>query len=197
MYTCTGENILQRPPDLWPPAEILLPLKDTMDNNETLISMVPVTCHLSKLQVLSGDHPEQILMADQPFSVQVQVEFSGNGAVALLSLAPDLQVDFFAKPLALGDGVDLGTATVATAADQLRYGVSLSFKTPTRAGLDTRGVYSLGTLLRVGSPDGPALLCGALEAGKVEIYSAEASRNRRNGRSTAAKRPRLVESEKS
>lgn len=148
-----------------------------MENVTTRI--IPIECRFSQLQAIapSSHHPVTALQLDQPFSLQVTVEFLSSVAIALLRLSPQIRADFYAKPIASGDGYELGTVAIAAQPDQLTYTLHHSLDAPDELGLLKHGLYRIGAILRVGAPDGPALLSGILESLVLELYPGESSRS--------------------
>ena len=92
------------------------------------------------------------LQDDQPFSLQVTVEFSGPGANALMPLAPTIQVEFYAKPLSPDLGRVLGTIKVIPLPTVLTYTPTLNLSPPRSIGLRPKTLYCIGAVLRVGAP---------------------------------------------
>ena len=144
-----------------------------MSAPQIAIGILPITCRFYGLtlrqSVEDSLESEDILMADRPFQIQATVEWKSNAAIALLSLQPEIAVEFFAKPAGLGEGVDLGVATEIADPDQRLYTPALDLESPADCGLET-GIHHLGALLRIGAPDAPALLCGVLEGSLVEVF---------------------------
>ena len=138
------------------------------------IGILPITCRFYGLTLRQSAEdslePEDILMADRPFQIQATLEWKSNAAIALLSLQPEIAVEFFAKPAGIGEGVDLGVATEIADPDQRLYTLALDLESPADCGLAT-GIHHLGALLRIGAPDAPALLYGVLEGSLVEVFS--------------------------
>lgn len=143
--------------------------------SDSKINVVPIICHLSNLTVFTTDansaSPNTVLQGNQPFSLKVTVEFSGPGAIALMPLSPSIQVEFYAKPLSPDPGVALGRAEVRATPDVLIYPLILKLPPPTSIGLRPRTLYTVGSALRVGSPDWPSLINGFTEELTIEIYT--------------------------
>ncbi len=139
--------------------------------------ILPIECHLSQLQAIapSTAHAVTALQIDQPFSLQVTVDLLPSTAIALLRLSPQIRVDFYAKPITSGDGYELGTVAIAAQPTQHTYNIEQPLDTPYNLGLTHQGLYRVGAILRIGAPDGPALLSGLLESLVVEIYLGEVS----------------------
>lgn len=137
--------------------------------------MISIECRLSQLQAIAPSTDEAVtaLPLDQPFSLRVTVEFLSSMAIALLRLAPQIRVDFYAKPLASGDGYELGTVAIAAQPGQCIYTLQHCLNPPQSLGLSKHGLYRIGVLLRIGAPDGPALIAGGLESLMVELYPGE------------------------
>ncbi|MEA5462733.1 hypothetical protein [Leptothoe sp. PORK10 BA2] len=111
-----------------------------------------------------------ILPYDAPFTAQITLAFEGSNAIALLALTPTIQVDFYLKPLQAGNTVDLGTSTLAADNQQRLYTPQLNVTSPSELNLTANKVYRLGSLIRIGALDQPALLCGVVEELMVQIH---------------------------
>jgi hypothetical protein len=101
----------------------------------------------------------------------VTVEFLGSGAIALLSLAPFILVDFYTKPLSPESGVTLGQVKTRTTPGILSYSPTLTLAPPLTLELQTNTLYCIGAVLRVGAPHGPSLINGFIEEPIIEIYN--------------------------
>ena len=143
--------------------------------NSTQASIVPFTCRLCDLTIFAQNSDrttsDTILKQDQSFSLQALVEFVGSGAIALLCLSPSIQLDFYAKPCGRGDDVDLGSVTIKAVTDQFIYTPTLEVNSSISLGLTAGTIYRISALLRVGSPNCPALICGVIEDLMIEIYT--------------------------
>ncbi|MGB3496312.1 MAG: hypothetical protein WBA57_26525 [Elainellaceae cyanobacterium] len=144
--------------------------------------MISIECRLSQLEAIAPstiasfpDAAVTALQLDQPFSLRVTVEFLSIMAIALLRLAPQIRVDFYAKPIVSGDGYELGTVAIAAQPNQFTYTLTQELDTPHNLGLINPGLYRVGAIFRVGAPDGPAMISGLLESLVLEIYAGEAS----------------------
>jgi hypothetical protein len=139
------------------------------------INVVPITCCLSNLTVFTTDAesvlPNTVLQSNQPFSLRVTVELSGPGAIALMPLSPSIQVEFYAKPLNPDSGIVLGKLEVKTSPDTLIYPLMLTLPPPNSIGLKSKTIYCIGSVLRIGNPDYPALINGFTEGLTIEIYT--------------------------
>ncbi|WP_215618873.1 hypothetical protein [Leptothoe kymatousa] len=132
---------------------------------------------------------QAIVPYDAPFSVQITLAFEATNAIALLALAPTIQVDFYMKPLQAGATIDLGTSTLIADSQQSLYTLQLALTPPAELNLTTDKVYHLGAVVRVGAPAHPALLCGVLEAEHpLQIYTPRASVQTDNTSIKAAKK---------
>ena len=156
-----------------------------MAHPDVYIDSLPIRCHLYGLSVSQSNHEsddegllDSIVMSDRPFSVQVTVEWLGNTAIALLMLRPELSVDFFAKPIAIGNAIELGTVTHFTSPKERTYRPTLEVQSPIACGLNA-GLYHLGAVLRVGAEEGPALVCGAIEGVVTEIFTPHNNKKRK------------------
>lgn len=142
--------------------------------SESHVNVGPITCQLSELKVSVANAPaafsETILQGNQPFSLQVTVEFSGSGAIALMPLSPSIQVKFFTKPLSPEPGMELGSIEVLTRPGVFVYTPTLSLGAPLSIGLRPGTIYRIGAVLRIGAPDWPALISGFTEELTIEIY---------------------------
>jgi hypothetical protein len=112
-----------------------------------------------------------VLQGNQPFSLQVTVEFSGPGAIALMPLSPAIQVSFYTKPLGPEAGVDLGSLVIHTKPGVFTYTPTLTLGSPFSIGLKAKMLYRLGAALRVGAPEWPSLITGYTEEVTVELYT--------------------------
>lgn len=139
------------------------------------IHSIPILCQIFDLVIVTAHSAQTstdtILRHDEPFSVQVSLGFQGNNAIALLALAPIIQVDFYAQPLQAGSSLDLGVVTLKTVIDSVSYTPALHLDTPLKAGLTAAAVYRIGALVRIGALEQPALLCGVLEDLVVQIHA--------------------------
>ena len=143
--------------------------------NDSHINVGPIACRLSQLTVFTNDanppFSETVLQSHQPFSLKVIVEFSGPGAIALMPLAPAIQVEFYTKPLSPETGTILGSIQVNTRPDVLIYEPTINLGTPLSIGLRPKTIYRIGAVLRVGALDWPSLITGYTEEVTVEIYA--------------------------
>jgi len=142
----------------------------------TQINIAAFTCSLGDLRVFTDDpdtvQPHTILQQDEPFSAAVRVDFSGAGAIALVPLEMCIQVEFFAHPLGLGVAVELGKATINTAAHVFTYTPTLSVTGGAKVGLLLEKIYQIRALLCVGASGFPALIVGFTEGLTLQIYNA-------------------------
>lgn len=142
--------------------------------SESHVNVGPIACQLSDLTVFTANSApalsETILQGNQPFSLQVTVEFSGSGAIALMPLSPAIQVKFFTKPLSPEQGMELGSVEVITRPGVFVYTPTLNLGPPLSIGLRTGTIYRIGAVLRIGAPDWPALISGFTEELTIEIY---------------------------
>jgi hypothetical protein len=63
----------------------------------TQVHIAPITCKLADLSIFTADPnavSETILRQDEPFQVQVRVDFGGAGAIALMPLELPIQLNF-------------------------------------------------------------------------------------------------------
>ncbi|MGA7934186.1 MAG: hypothetical protein WCA35_11615 [Kovacikia sp.] len=144
------------------------------------INVVPIACCLSNLTVFTTDAnlvlPNTVLQGNQPFSLKVTVEFSGPGAIALMPLSPSIQVEFYAKPLSPDPGIVLGKVEVKASPDILIYPLTLTLPPPSSIGLQSKTIYCIGSVLRVGNPDWPSLINGFTEELTIEVYASPAAK---------------------
>jgi hypothetical protein len=149
--------------------------------SDSKINVVPIVCRLSNLTVITTDAsqtwPSTILQGSQPFSLKVTVEFSGPGAIALMPLSPSIQVEFYARPLSPDLGIALGKVEVKASPDVLTYPLILTLPPPTAIGLRPKTIYSIGSVLRVGSPDWPSLINGFTEELTIEVYASPSEKS--------------------
>ncbi|MGJ3252167.1 MAG: hypothetical protein ACFE0J_13725 [Elainellaceae cyanobacterium] len=142
---------------------------------EAHVSVLPIRCHLSHLSIVTEPTDEAVscsaIEQDEGGYLSVTVMFEGAGAIALMPLAPEITVEFYAKPVGLGDDVELGRATTQAIANVFTYTPTLSFESASKAGLQTGHIYRIGAILRVGSPDWVALIHGFIETLIIEIYT--------------------------
>lgn len=142
--------------------------------SESHVNVGPIACQLSDLTVSTANSAsslsETILQGNQPFSLQVTVEFSGSGAIALMPLSLTIQTNFFTKPLGPEQGMVLGSVEVITRPGTFVYSPTLNLAPPLSLGLHTGTIYRIGAVLRIGAPDWPALISGFTEETIVEIY---------------------------
>jgi hypothetical protein len=143
-----------------------------MDNCQ--ISIAPIRCVFSRLTVFTTNPdsgvPDTILGANQPFSLRVSVEFEGAGAIALLPLAPTIAVNFYAKSLTTDPDMTLGEVKIGAIANLFSYAPTLSIASPQSIGLVPGSLYRISAVLRVGAPDYPALIVGAIEDLAIQVY---------------------------
>ncbi|GEM_PF-1984515 len=145
------------------------------------INVVPIACHLSNLTVFTTDDnpvlPNTVLQDSQSFSLKVTVEFSGPGAIALMPLAPLIQVEFYAKPLSPDPGMILGNVEVKASPDVLIYPLTLTLPSPAAIGLRAKTIYCIGSVLRVGDPEWPSLINGFTEELTIEVYTSASEKS--------------------
>jgi hypothetical protein len=143
--------------------------------SESYVNIGPIACRLSNLIVSTdndnSDFSATVLQGNQPFSLQVTVEFSGPGAIALMPLSPAIQVSFYTKPLGPEAGVDLGSLVIHTKPGVFTYTPTLTLGSPFSIGLKAKMLYRLGAALRVGAPEWPSLITGYTEEVTVELYT--------------------------
>lgn len=143
--------------------------------SDSKINVVPIACSLSNLTVFPVNArqslPNTVLPGNQPFALQVTVEFSGPGAIALMPLSPSIQVEFYAKPLGPELGMTLGKVEVKTRPGIVTYPLDLTLPPPASLGFRPQTVYSIGSVLRVGDPNWPSLINGFTEELTVEVYT--------------------------
>jgi hypothetical protein len=143
--------------------------------SESYVNIGPIACRLSNLIVSTdndnSDFSATVLQGNQPFSLQVTVEFSGPGAIALMPLSPAIQVSFYTKPLGPEAGVDLGSLVIHTKPGVFTYTPNLTLGSPFSIGLKAKMLYRLGAALRVGAPEWPSLITGYTEEVTVELYT--------------------------
>lgn len=144
------------------------------------INIGPIGCQLYNLTASAisakSEFAETRLPNNQPFSLQVTVEFSGPGAIALMSLSPTIQVEFYAKPLGPEPSKALGSIAVPAIPEELIYTPTLMLSAPKSIGFHAKMIYQIGAVLRVGSPDGPSIVHGFTEALTIEIYTPKNSK---------------------
>ncbi|MEM9903723.1 MAG: hypothetical protein AAF921_01690 [Cyanobacteria bacterium P01_D01_bin.44] len=138
------------------------------------IHSISIFCRLEGIKILSAvlaSTPTDtvILQHNQPYSLQVSVEFIGSNAIALLALTPTLRADFYATPVGVGQSMTLGTVCLSSQPQQQLYTLELKIPSIDNAGLEDNRVYRLSALVRIGATDQPAILCGVLEAPIVQI----------------------------
>ena len=148
--------------------------------SDSHINIGPIGCQLSNLTASAigteSEFAETRLPSNQPFSLQVTVDFSGPGAIALMSLSPTIQVEFYAKPLGPESPKALGRIAVPAISEELVYTPTLMLSAPKSIGLHAKMIYQIGAVLRVGSQDGPSIVHGFTEALTIEIYTPKASK---------------------
>ncbi len=138
------------------------------------VNLASFHCHLSDLTAFttSADKPETIVRQDKPFSLQVSVEFSGSGAIALMPLAITIRIDFFAKALGTAETVELGTAKLTTQKGQYLYTPTLKLPKPAvKSGLLPETLYTITGVMRVGAPEEPSLINGYIDNLTIEVYA--------------------------
>ena len=143
--------------------------------SDSHVNVGPIGCQLYNLTVFTANtksaFPETVLQPHQPFSLKVTVEFSGPGAIALMPLAPTIQVEFYAKPLSPDPAMVLGNIEMMALPGTLTYMPTLTLGSPQSIGWHTKTIYRIGAVLRVGAPDGPSLINGFIETLTIEIYT--------------------------
>lgn len=143
--------------------------------SESYVNIGSIDCRLSNLIVSTDNgHPSfsaTVLQGNQPFSLQVTVEFLGPGAIALMPLSPAIQVSFYTKPLGPEAGVGLGSLVINTKPGVFTYTPNLTLGSPFSIGLKAKTLYRIGAALRVGAPDWPSLITGYTEEVTVELYT--------------------------
>ena len=148
--------------------------------SDSHINIGPIGCQLFNLTAsafsANSGFSETRLPNDQPFSLQVTVEFSGPGAIALMSLNPTIRVEFYAKPLSPESSVALGCIAVLAIPEVLVYTPTLMLSAPKSIGFRSEVIYQIGAVLRVGSTDGPSIVHGFTEALTIEIYTPKGSK---------------------
>ncbi len=137
------------------------------------VNIAPFTCTLSELVAFTHAPTvlETILAEDEPFGVRVTVEFSGGGAIALMPLSLPLRIDFFAKPYGSGAAIALGSAGTPTFPKQLTYQIGIDIPQGAASlGLVAEKIYNISALFRVGAPQAPSFMHGAITDLAVQIY---------------------------
>lgn len=140
----------------------------------TQVNVASITCKLSHLKLFTTDpnaDSETILRQDEPFQVQVRVEFGGAGAIALMPFALPIQVNFFADPYGCSTKIDLGNTIIETSAKLFIYTPTLAVIAPVLIGLLPEEIYQITAVLRVGVPNYPALITGIIEGLAIQTYN--------------------------
>lgn len=140
----------------------------------TQVNIAPITCKLFQLKLFTTDpnaESETILRQDEPFQVQVKLEFGGAGAIALMPLALPIQVNFFADPYGCGGKIELGNTVIETSARIFSYTPTLAITTPALVGLMLEEIYQITAVLRVGVPNSPAFITGLIEGLAIQTYN--------------------------
>lgn len=140
----------------------------------TQVNIAPITCKLSDLIIFTTDAnavSETILRQDDPFQVQVRVEFGGAGAIALMPLALPIQLNFFAAPYGCGAKIDLGNTIIETSAKIFTYTPGLAITSPALVKLMPEEIYQITAVLRVGAPNSPAFITGYMEGLAIQTYN--------------------------
>lgn len=136
-------------------------------------TIAPVACTLSNLTAFTADPDtlETIVRQDEPLGLQVMVEFERSGAIALMPLALPIRVRFFAKPLGMGETIEVGTAIATTKAHVFVYTPTLRLdKGPATVGFVAETIYSISAVLLVGAEGYPAFVYGAIEHLSIQTY---------------------------
>ncbi|MEL6224132.1 MAG: hypothetical protein AAFR31_15975 [Cyanobacteria bacterium J06627_8] len=146
-----------------------------MSDSAHYLDSLPVRCRVYGLSLKQSDNheheeTEQIVLSDRPVSVQLTVEFLGNSAIALLMLEPTLSIELLAKSVSTGETWELGKLSQTMTPKERMYAPVLDLEPPTQCGLDV-GMYRLTAIVRIGAPDGPALLSGLIEDNRFEVFS--------------------------
>lgn len=125
---------------------------------------------LVMLSKITGQ-PANIVAIAEPLLLSVTVSFTGSGAIALMPLAPAIQVNFCARPLPGRNTLELGTVTLPTQPHQFTYTPAIALPDGVGAvGAVPEQVYSLSALVRVGAVGHPALMTGWIEGSLVQTY---------------------------
>jgi hypothetical protein len=149
--------------------------------SSTLLQSIPISCRIHRLTVFTSQAEDEtantVLYQNEPFSVQVSLDFVGTNAIALLALKPVIQLDFYAKLLSKGLSIELGSLTTETNTQQLTYIPTLALGSPVDIGLTAAKVYRFGVLARIGALEQPALLWGIFEELMVQIHLGHTTSN--------------------
>jgi hypothetical protein len=146
--------------------------------NSCFASIAPVVCTLSQLVSHRGrsDLPETIFSQTEALHLQVTIEFSRSGAIALMPLGLPLQVEFLAESLGNRDSAGatagrflIGTSRLHTAAHQMIYTAAIEVQ-PQHAGFAAEQVYEVSALLRVGASHQPAWIVGTIGGLLTQTY---------------------------
>ncbi|MDX2244344.1 MAG: hypothetical protein NW224_27030 [Leptolyngbyaceae cyanobacterium bins.302] len=140
---------------------------------DSRVSIAAFACTLSDLVALDKNtgQSESIFQLTNPVILSVTVTFSGSGAIALVPLSPQIQVDFFAKSLRDRQELELGCVTLTTLPKQLIYTPAISLAN----GFDTVGAesnqaYGVSALVRIGASSFPSLITGMIEGLLLQTY---------------------------
>jgi hypothetical protein len=141
--------------------------------SRTQVSVAPITCTLSDLIAFATNpqEAETIFQQDSSLSFCITVEFGRSGAIALMPLELPLTVEFFARPFGKGEELELGTTSVKTIANQLRYTPTLIMSQGLAVvGCVPEKVYKISALVRVGVANAPAFVNGFIEGLTIQLY---------------------------
>ncbi len=128
---------------------------------------------LADLVILSKatGQPANIVAIAEPLLLSVTVTFTGSGAIALMPLAPAIQVDFCARALPRRDTLELGTVTLPTQPQQFTYTPAIALPNGlAAAGAMPDHAYWLSALVRVGAVGYPAFMTGWIEGSLFQTY---------------------------
>jgi hypothetical protein len=139
-----------------------------------MVNVASLQCDLSGLVAFttSADEPETIVRQDKPFNLQVRVEFSGSGAIALMPLAVNIRVDFFAKAMGSGEPIELGSASLTSEKGQYHYTPTLKLvKSAAKLGFVCEKIYTITAVLRAGAAGEASLINGYIDNLAIEVYA--------------------------
>jgi hypothetical protein len=144
-----------------------------MSTSKSQITIATFDCTLSDLTLFStaSTRAETVFAQTEPLAVRVTVDFLGSGSIALLALAINLQVEFFAK--AIGEkNFSMGQVLLETNPKQLSYQPTLVLPEGLASvGFLPEKVHQLSALLRVGNPNYPAMVTGFIEGLLIQTYN--------------------------
>ncbi len=135
-------------------------------------NVAPIDFKISNLSVSSlGPDPDSILKLDEAFELSVDLEFVGSGAAALVAAELPVKVTFYAESIGPGAEVTLGSTTIETKCNQLKYTVTLKVASPKTVKMDPELLYKIAAIVRVGATYCPALINGFISAVGLQVYS--------------------------